>query len=104
MVSTQSEKDVSDKAEEMQARGVRRIFGIFVKEPRRVCKWSPQSRSWLPLDPGFRIEDPCLAAPLPVAGLLDAALAHQAVVEALDARNEAGDRPTESGGESRECS
>ncbi|HBL27603.1 MAG TPA: hypothetical protein DD490_12265 [Acidobacteria bacterium] len=88
VVSTQSEKDAADKAEEMLARGVRRVFGIFVKEPRRVCEWSPQSRSWQPLDAGFRIEDRCLAAPLPVAGLLDSALAHQAVVEALVARNE----------------
>jgi hypothetical protein len=86
VVSTQSEGDVREKAEEMHERGVRRIFALFVKGPRRVCEWSPKSRRWLPLDAGARIEDPCLVAPLAVSALLDAALADNAVVEALKAK------------------
>jgi len=86
VVSTQSERDVRDKAEEMQGRGVRRIFAVFVKGPRRVCEWSPKSRRWQPLDGGTRIEDPCLVTPLAVSALLDAALADNAVVEALIAK------------------
>ncbi|HBL30648.1 MAG TPA: hypothetical protein DD490_27750 [Acidobacteria bacterium] len=86
VVSTQSERDARDKAEEMHKRGVRRVFGIFVKGPRRVCEWSSTSRSWLPLEAGFRIEDRCLAAALPVAALLDAALADNAVMESLIAK------------------
>ena len=83
VVSTQSERKVTEKAEVMHRCGVRRIFGIWVKGRRRVCEWSPESRGWRPLDTGSRIEDPCLGAPLPVAALLDAALVHRAVVEAL---------------------
>jgi hypothetical protein len=82
VVSEQNERNVSEKAPRMHRRGVRRIFAIFVKKPQ-VCEWSPESGSWLPLDPGSRIEDPCLARPLEVAALLDAAAADNAVVEAL---------------------
>jgi len=85
-VSTQSERDAADKAEEMLARGVRRVFAIFVKGPRRVCEWSPTSRRWALLDAGARIEDPCLVTPLAVPALLDAAQADDAVVEALKAK------------------
>ena len=86
VVSTQSERYAADKAEEMLARGVRRVFGIFVKGPRRVCEWSPESGRWVPLDAGARIEDPCLVAPLAASALLDAARADDAVVEALKAK------------------
>jgi hypothetical protein len=86
VVSTQGERDVTEKAEEMHERGVRRIFAVFVKGPRRVCEWSPESRRWTPLDAGARIEDPCLVTPLAVSALLDAALADNAVVEALKAK------------------
>jgi len=88
VVSTQSERNVTEKAEEMHGRGVRRIFAIFIKGPRRVCEWSPRSpRRWQVLDAGARIEDPCLVAPLAVSALLDAALADNAVLEALIAKN-----------------
>ena len=83
VVSTQSVRDVTDKADAMQARGVRRIFAIFVKKPRRVCEWSAAERRWEMLDPASRIEDPCLVTPLPVAALLDAAMADNAVAKAL---------------------
>jgi len=86
VVSTQSERNVTEKAEEMHARGVRRIFAVFVKGSRRVCEWSPESRRWTPLDATARIEDPCLVTPLAVSALLDAALADNAVAEALKAK------------------
>lgn len=86
VISTQNVKDATEKAEVMHRRGVRRIFGIWVKGRRRVCEWSPESRGWRPLDTGSWIEDPCLGAPLPVAALLDAAVIHRAVVEALVAQ------------------
>lgn len=86
VISTQNEKVATEKAAVMHRRGVRRIFGIWVKSRRRVCEWSAESRSWRPLDADSRIEDPCLVAPLPVAALLDAAVVHQAVVEALVAQ------------------
>lgn len=86
VVSEQNEGYVTAKALRMHRRGVRRIFAVWVKGPRRVCEWFPESQSWRPLDAGSRIEDPCFVAPLAVAALLDAAAADNAVVEALVAK------------------
>jgi hypothetical protein len=88
VVSTQSEPKVVEKAEVMHHRGVRRIFGIWVKGRRRVCEWSAESGNWRLLDEGSQIEDPCLATPLPVKALLDAALVRRAVVQALESQGE----------------
>jgi hypothetical protein len=87
VVSEQRERDVSEKIPRMCWRGVRRIFAIFVKS-RQVCEWSPESQgSWQPMAPDSWIEDSCLATPLAVAALLDAATADDAVIEALAAKN-----------------
>lgn len=86
VVSTQSDRDVTEKAEEMSRRGVRRIFGIWVKDRRKVCEWSAESRSWRPLDVESHIADRCLATPLKVTALLDAAEADNAVAEGLIAK------------------
>jgi hypothetical protein len=88
VISEQNEGVVTEKALRMHRRGVRRIFAIFVKGERRVCEWSADTRSWRLLDPSSHIEDPCLEVPLPVAALLDAAAANQAVVEALAAQGD----------------
>jgi Putative restriction endonuclease len=85
VVSKQNEGDVTEKALRMHRRGVRRIFGVWVKS-QRVCEWSPESQSWRRLEPGMQIEDPCLVRPLAVSALLDAALADNAVAEALEAK------------------
>jgi hypothetical protein len=86
VVSEQNEGYITEKALRMHRRGVRRIFAVWVKGPRRVCEWSPESQTWRSVDAGVRIEDPCLAAPLAVAALLDAAATDNAVVEALVAK------------------
>ena len=86
IVSEQNARDVSEKAFIMHRRGVQRIFAIFVKGKKRVCEWSPESRSWRLLDSSSSIEAPCLLKPLPVAALLDAAVAANAVAEALIAQ------------------
>jgi hypothetical protein len=86
VVSTQSEGDVTEKAVEMSRCGVRRIFGIWVKDRRRVCEWFAESGSWRLLDVESHIEDRCLATPLKVAALLDAAEADNAVAEGLIAK------------------
>jgi hypothetical protein len=85
VVAEQDLGDVTEKAERMHRRGVRRIFGVFLKQPR-VCEWSGESRSWRTLDRTSAIEDTCLAASLPVAALLDAAAAAVAVVKGLAAQ------------------
>ena len=86
VVSEQKERDISEKVPRMHRRGVRRIFAVFVKS-RQVCEWSPKNRSWTPLTQDSWIEDTCLAAPLAVAALLDAATADDAVIEALAAKD-----------------
>ncbi|HYU32783.1 MAG TPA: hypothetical protein VEW48_11515 [Thermoanaerobaculia bacterium] len=86
VVSTQSEQDVTKKAEEMSRCGVRRIFGIWVKGRRKVCEWSAGSASWRLLEEESYIEDRCLATRLKVAALLDAAEADNAVAEGLIAK------------------
>ena len=101
VISTQNEKNAREKAAVMHHRGVRRIFGLWVKGRPRVCEWSAEGRSWRLLDAGSRIEDPCLVAPLPVAALLDAAVVHSAVVEALAAQGNPALREREAAAEHR---
>ncbi|HYX22835.1 MAG TPA: hypothetical protein VFC23_01695, partial [Thermoanaerobaculia bacterium] len=86
IVAEQRERNATEKAVSMHRRGVRRIFAILVKGKRRVSEWSPESQSWRPLAADAQIEDPCLVKPLAVAALLDAAVADNAVVEALAAK------------------
>jgi len=87
VVSEQREQDVSEKVPRMHRRGVRRIFAIFIKS-QQVCEWSAEGPgSWRPLGLASSIEDPCLAKPLAVAALLDAAAADDAVVQALAAKD-----------------
>lgn len=83
VISEQSEQIVPEKAAVWHRRGVRRIFAVFVEGPRRVCEWSAESQSWTTLDGDTQIEDHCLVKPLPVAALLDAEVADNAVVQAL---------------------
>ncbi|MEP7009742.1 MAG: hypothetical protein ABJC13_05410 [Acidobacteriota bacterium] len=85
IVSKQSEKLATEKAERMHRRGVRRIFAVWVKNGE-VGEWSPEERTWRRLEVGANIEDHCLATPLKVAALLDAAIADNAVAEALVAK------------------
>jgi hypothetical protein len=88
VVSTQSERNAAEKAQVMHRRGVRRIFGVWVKGRRKVCEWSAESEGWSPLEEGSQIEDRCLGAPLPVKALLDAALVRKAAVQALEAQGD----------------
>jgi hypothetical protein len=88
VISTQNEKKATEKADVMHRRGVRRIFGIWVKGRRRAGEWSAESGSWRQLEGGSQIEDPCLATPLPVKALLDAAWVLSAVVRALEIKGE----------------
>jgi hypothetical protein len=85
VVSEQGPGIVTEKAERMHRRGVRRIFAIFLKRPR-ICEWSGEDGSWQTLDPDSEIEDPCLVTSLPVKALLDAAVASVAVVKGLAAQ------------------
>jgi len=98
VVSEQRQQDASEKALEMRRRGVRRIFAVFIKS-RQICEWS--EGGWETLDPASRIEDSCLAQPMAVAALLDAAVADDAVVEALAAKGNPATRRLEAAGKAK---
>ena len=85
VVNTQRLSDVTAKAEELSARGVRRIFAVFVRK-RVVSEW--RDGDWEPLPDDARIEDDCLAAPLPVEALLRSSALGAAAVRGLLARGE----------------
>lgn len=73
------------KARELVRRGVRRVFCLLVKQ-RRVLEWSRETDGWTTLPEDGVITDPSLVRPLPVAALLDAAKADDAVALALLAK------------------
>ncbi len=85
VVNEQSLRDVTDQAEDLVARGVRRVVAIFVKKGE-VCEWSAQAGAWTPLDPEGTFSDPTLARPLRVRELVDAAASDDAVARALLAK------------------
>jgi Uma2 family endonuclease len=85
IVSTQSLGDAADKAAKLAARGVRRGFAIDVRRSR-VLEWSHERGAWQELDAASHIEDAALEVPLPVAAMVHAAKADDAVARALVAR------------------
>lgn len=85
IVSTQTEKDITTRAEDLSARGVRRVFAVFVKRGA-VAEWSPAQGKWQDLPQDTAIEDPCFVQPLPVRALLSAAENEEAVARALLAK------------------
>ena len=85
VVNEQSARDLREKAEDLTARGVRRVIAVFVKTGK-VCQWT--SGAFVDLDLDGTLDDPCLNRPIRVRALLDAAEADDAVAEALaDKRN-----------------
>jgi hypothetical protein len=81
VVSTQSKRDVTIRAEDLTARGVRRLLAIFVKQAE-IREWSPSKNDWVTLPLDGKLEDPTLARPVEIKALLDAAAADDAVVDA----------------------
>jgi hypothetical protein len=87
VVHEQSLRDITDRAKLLAARGIRRIFAIFVKRGE-VSEWSSEAGAWQPLGPEDAIEDECLLRPLPVRALLDRQEGRNAVARVLlDERN-----------------
>ena len=87
VVNEQSLADVTKRARDLTARGVRRVIAIFVKT-NEVRDWSPTLDDWITFDPNGVIADRTLATPLPVRALLDRAAANRAVVQALKAKQD----------------
>jgi flagellar biosynthesis/type III secretory pathway protein FliH len=86
IVSTQSLASAADKARRLIARGVRRVFAIDV-ERSRALEWSASREAWQLRELGASIEDPVLAAPLPIEPLVKAAIVDDAIARALVAKN-----------------
>ncbi len=84
VVNEQSRRDITEQAEDLTARGVRRVVAIFVKKGE-VAEWL--AGTWKKLDPEGTFSDPTLTRPLRVKELLDAAEADNAVARALLAKN-----------------
>ncbi|HSN98266.1 MAG TPA: Uma2 family endonuclease [Candidatus Nanopelagicales bacterium] len=82
VVHTQGKVDVSQRATLLAARGVRRIFAMFV-ERRELSEWSAAEGRWRALPADGEIDDPCFVRPLPVRSLWDAKEGENAVVRAL---------------------
>jgi hypothetical protein len=85
VVSEQSLRDITMRAEDLSARGVRRVLAIFVKRGE-VREWIPSENRWQTLPAEGKLEDRTLARPIEIRALLDAAAADDAVVDALDAK------------------
>ena len=82
IVSKQSLRHITIRAEDMFARGLRRLIVIFVKRGE-VTEWSPTEHRFVPLPLDGVLEDPTLAQPIPIRAMLDAAAAKHAVRVAM---------------------
>lgn len=82
VVSTQSLRDITERAEDLCGRGVRRVLAIFVNEGE-VCEWSVEEHRWIRLPIDGTIEDPTLIRPLAIRALLEAGAADDEVAAAL---------------------
>ncbi|HRI67698.1 MAG TPA: hypothetical protein PK156_25815 [Polyangium sp.] len=86
VVNEQGAGRARQKAEDLAYRGIRRIFGIFVKTGT-VAEWSREKNEFVPLDPSSCIEDEALIRPVAVRALLDRAQAEIDVAKALIKKN-----------------
>jgi Uma2 family endonuclease len=86
VVSTESLSHAGHKAVDLVNRGVRRVFAVDV-ERGRALEWSRSLGTWILLDASAHIEDLTLAVPLPVAALIHAAKADDAMARALLLKN-----------------
>lgn len=82
IANEQSLGNLKKKAQLLSGRGVRRVFGILAKK-RQVLEWSVPRADFVFLRGDEEISDPCLAMPLLVKALVDAATAELATLKGL---------------------
>ncbi|MCA9701770.1 MAG: Uma2 family endonuclease, partial [Myxococcales bacterium] len=82
IVSEQSMRHITLRAEDIVNRGVRRLIALFIKKGR-VAEWSREHNRFedLPLD--SNLEDRTLTRPIPVRALLEATAADETVALGL---------------------
>jgi len=88
IATTQKNRDLREKAEDLRTRGVRRVFAIFPKK-RAVGEWSSATGDFVLLPADAMISDPTLVRPMSVRALLEAAEAGNEVVRGLEAQGNA---------------
>lgn len=82
IVNEQSMRDITEKAEDLIRRGVRRVFAIFTKKGY-VGEWSKEKREFKILASNGTLVDRLFIRPIAVQALIDAALAENEVALAL---------------------
>ena len=85
VLSTERLGHAAKKARALLGRGVRRVFAVDV-ERRRALARSTATDNWEILPADGALADPALGVPLPIAALVDAGRADDAVAAALIAR------------------
>jgi len=86
VVNEQSMRDITERAEDLSARGIRRLIAIFVKTGE-VREWSAKKGEWESLALESELRDPTLRQAIKVRALLDAVEADNAVAWGLKAKN-----------------
>jgi Putative restriction endonuclease len=82
IVNTQRKRNVTEKADDMAIRGVRRVFAVFLKAGQ-VAEWSAEQRKFIPLEKEALIHDPVFVRPVPVQAILDQTLGEDEAAQAL---------------------
>jgi hypothetical protein len=85
VVSTQSLREITKRAEDLSNRGVRRLIAVFVKKGE-VAEWSASTNAWIPLPLDSKLADPVLARPVLIRALFDAGVADNEVIDSLAAK------------------
>ena len=93
---TQSMSELAERARQLCARGVRRVFAVCVSgdaDGRRarvdaVVEWSNGGQVWQELDADAAIADPCLSQPIPVRALMGTPRVDGHVAAALIGKDE----------------
>jgi hypothetical protein len=83
IVSEQSRRSIMIRAEDLCARGVRRLIAIFVKTST-IEEWNRDTQRFEPLDLDGELVDPTLTRPLALRALLDGAKGYDETARALD--------------------
>jgi hypothetical protein len=83
IVSEQSRRSITIRAEDLSKRGVRRLIAIFVKTST-IEEWSRDEQRFEPLDLDGELVDPTLTRPIALRALLDVAKGYDETARALD--------------------
>lgn len=88
VINEQKKRDITEKAEDLTTRGVRRVIGIFVKTGQ-VCEWSKAEGKFVAMNQDAMFEDPMLVRPIAVRALIDQAFGEDEAARALIAKGTA---------------